>query len=103
MNQSESSQFGWYLLSIAMIFLIADTVRCKTMPGNDNTVQLPVKSSAPDGMAWVPGGEFMMGGDPASEGLCGLPGLVRDATPTHAVYVDGFWMDKTEVTNEEFE
>ena len=26
----------------------------------------------------------------------------RDSRPIHRVYVDGFWMDKTEVTNEQF-
>src|SRR5262249_266726 len=34
--------------------------------------------------------------------LCGLPGVTRDSQPIHRVFVDGFWMDKTEVTNEEF-
>jgi formylglycine-generating enzyme required for sulfatase activity len=28
--------------------------------------------------------------------------MTRDATPIHRVYVDGFWMDATELTNEEF-
>ena len=28
--------------------------------------------------------------------------VVNDAQPIHRVYVDGFWMDKTDVTNEEF-
>jgi formylglycine-generating enzyme required for sulfatase activity len=27
---------------------------------------------------------------------------VNDAQPIHRVYVDGFWMDRTDVTNEEF-
>jgi formylglycine-generating enzyme required for sulfatase activity len=58
---------------------------------------------APDGMVWVPGGEFSMGGDESGESLCGLPGLMRDALPIHRVQVDGFWMDRTEVTNEQFE
>jgi formylglycine-generating enzyme required for sulfatase activity len=49
------------------------------------------------------GGEFSMGSDAASESLCGLPGVTRDALPIHRVYVDGFWMDATEVTNEQFE
>jgi len=47
---------------------------------------------APDGMVWIPGGEFWMGADE-----------FPDAQPWHRVYVDGFWMDKTEVTNEQFE
>ena len=43
-----------------------------------------------------------MGSDDAGESLCGLPGATRDARPIHRVYVDGFWMDATEVTNEQF-
>ncbi|MEY4918063.1 MAG: Serine/threonine-protein kinase pkn1, partial [Verrucomicrobiota bacterium] len=63
----------------------------------------PAPKPAPPGMAWIPGGEFSMGSDGAGEALCSLRGVTRDAQPIHRVYVDGFWMDKTEVTNEEFE
>jgi formylglycine-generating enzyme required for sulfatase activity len=56
-------------------------------------------------MAWIPGGEFSMGaallGDSdAGSGCSGTP--LDDARPVHRVYVDGFWMDRTEVTNEDF-
>jgi formylglycine-generating enzyme required for sulfatase activity len=54
-------------------------------------------------MVWVPGGEFRMGIDPQQlPKNSAIPGLFRDAVPVHLVYVDGFWMDKTEVTNEQF-
>ena len=58
---------------------------------------------APEGMVWISGGEFSMGSTIESEAICGLPGVTRDALPVHRVYVDGFWMDATEVTNEQFE
>jgi formylglycine-generating enzyme required for sulfatase activity len=58
---------------------------------------------APEGMVWIPGGEFSMGSTIESETLCGLPGVTRDALPVHRVDVDGFWMDATAVTNEKFE
>jgi sulfatase modifying factor 1 len=58
--------------------------------------------SAPDGMVWIPGGEFSMGSDSDSESICGLPGVTRDAVPIHRVYLDPFWMDATEVTNAQF-
>jgi formylglycine-generating enzyme required for sulfatase activity len=54
-------------------------------------------------MVWIPGGEFSMGSTAESESMCDQPGLTHDALPVHRVYVDGFWMDATEVTNEEFE
>jgi formylglycine-generating enzyme required for sulfatase activity len=63
----------------------------------------PPPGPPPEGMAWIPGGEFSMGSTSSSESLCGLPGVTTDALPVHRVYVDGFWMDKTDVTNEEFD
>jgi formylglycine-generating enzyme required for sulfatase activity len=54
-------------------------------------------------MVWVPGGEFSMGTDDPTDLSCGGPDPMPDARPIHRVYVDGFWMDKTEVTNQEFE
>ncbi|GMV82892.1 MAG: hypothetical protein AMXMBFR7_40760 [Planctomycetota bacterium] len=56
----------------------------------------------PDGMVWIPGGEFSMGCDDPRECPCGGPDAMSDARPIHRVYVDGFWMDKTEVTNAQF-
>jgi formylglycine-generating enzyme required for sulfatase activity len=71
------------------------------LPTVENKV--PAPNPAPEGMVWIPGGEFSMGSDEAGESLCGLPGVTRDAQPIHRVYVDGFWMDVTEVTNDQFE
>ena len=56
---------------------------------------------APDGMVWIPGGEFSMGAPDASDGLCSADTVV-DARPILRVEVKGFWMDRTEVTNAEF-
>ena len=44
-----------------------------------------------------------MGSAVESDSLCEMPGMSRDASPIHRVYVGGFWMDATELTNEEFE
>ncbi len=62
----------------------------------------PAPDSAPEGMVWIPGGEFSMGCNETGDSLCGMPGLTADAQPIHRVRVDGFWMDTTEVTNEQF-
>jgi sulfatase modifying factor 1 len=58
--------------------------------------------SDPD-MVWIPGGEFSMGTDDPRGMACGGPDAMPDARPIHRVYVDGFWIDRTEVTNAEFE
>ena len=57
---------------------------------------------APAGMVWIPGGEFSMGAnDPPDMDEVGMK-QTSDARPIHRVYVDGFFMDKTDVTNQEF-
>ena len=60
---------------------------------------------APEGMVWIPGGEFSMGAQVPSEGVCTMATMnsVNDAQPIHRVYVDGFWMDTNDVTNAKFE
>lgn len=49
----------------------------------------------PEGMVAVPAGEFVMG-------CAGDDEHLRDAGPVHHVRVDAFWLDATEVTNEQF-
>jgi formylglycine-generating enzyme required for sulfatase activity len=47
-----------------------------------------------EGMVWIPGGIFEMGGDNNQ--------ARQDEYPKHVVQVDGFYMDITEVTNAQF-
>ena len=56
----------------------------------------------PPGMAWIPGGEFSMGAQDPRGLPYGGPDAMADARPIHRVAVDGFWIDKTEVTNDQF-
>src|SRR5688572_25755045 len=54
----------------------------------------PKSSPAPaDSMVWIPGGTFQMGSDD------GHP----DEKPRHEVTVSGFFIDRTEVTNEAYD
>ena len=56
----------------------------------------PGRTVRPTGdMVWIPGGEFTMGTDSA----WGRP----EEKPAHRVRVDGFFIDRTEVTNSQFE
>ena len=55
---------------------------------------IPDKSDAPDGMVWIPGGEYTRGSTHR------LANAVEQ--PLHQVRIDGFWMDETEVTNRQF-
>jgi sulfatase modifying factor 1 len=59
-------------------------------------------ATLPAGMVYIPGGEFSMGSLDPTEMFCGGDQPMDDARPLHRVYLDGFFMDATEVTNEEF-
>jgi formylglycine-generating enzyme required for sulfatase activity len=62
-----------------------------------------VPQTVPKGMVWISGGEFSMGAqDAADMNDVGMKATV-DSRPIHRVYVDGYFMDKTDVTNSEFE
>jgi formylglycine-generating enzyme len=49
-------------------------------------------AAAPDGMAWVPAGEFAMGSD----------AFYPEERPVRRVAVDGFWIDREPVTVRDF-
>lgn len=48
----------------------------------------------PQGMVWIPAGEFTMGANDKD--------AKKDEKPPHQVKVDGFWLDETVVTNRQF-
>jgi formylglycine-generating enzyme required for sulfatase activity len=49
----------------------------------------------PPGMVWIPGGEFIMGANGETK--------QKNELPAHAVSVNGFFMDETEVSNAQFQ
>ena len=91
-----------YLLTLPLVFAggvwlgsLYSELRGLPMPSNTDVPPVGLAPSAPvppPGMAFVPGGEFLMGsdlGDPLSR-------------PAHLVNVGPFFMDRFEVTNADF-
>jgi formylglycine-generating enzyme required for sulfatase activity len=84
---------GVVIVGFAVIVLIKPP-RSNSAPSEEPFVQpSDPPGPAPDGMVWIPGGPFWMGSDADPEGNA----------PLHQVAVTGFWMDRTEVTNAQFE
>ena len=52
----------------------------------------PSSDADPSDMVWIPGGTFRMGSDHH----------YPEEAPAHRVTVDGFWIDRTPVTNRQF-
>jgi formylglycine-generating enzyme required for sulfatase activity len=53
-------------------------------------------------MVWIPGGEFSMGAQDPPTPTEAAMSAAADSRPVHRVWVAGFFMDKTDVTNSEF-
>ncbi len=74
-------------------------VSATTVPALTDTVEPAagaVKTSEKDGMnmVYVPSGNFLMGSSAGAGGV--------DEYPEHTVYLSGYWIDQTEVTNAMF-
>lgn len=68
-----------------------------TIPATQPAPGPPLK-----GMVWITGGEFSMGAqDMPDMNEVGMS-ATRDSRPIHRVYVDGFYIDATDVTNAQF-
>lgn len=93
------------LIGVLSLFLL---INCKNINENDknltnsqeNNVKIITKKPSdvevPEGMVWIPGGTFMQGAVTSDKMA------MNHEKPAHEVSVDGFFMDKTEVTNAEF-
>ncbi|GAB3017170.1 formylglycine-generating enzyme family protein [Niabella terrae] len=110
-----SNRYGYFqLLSIGLLFFIAckspsdtaaddthkDSVHsCMKVPsrfasGADSAAVAFSGDSSVTGMMYIPGGRFEMGGDNKQAS--------KDEYPKHAVQLDPYYMDITEVTNAQF-
>ncbi len=81
------------IIVVSSFAYLCASLNCQA-PGDKPSPRInlaPPPGPAPAGMTWVPGGWFHMGSED-----------FEDSKPVHMVYVDGFWMDKTEVTNDAF-
>jgi formylglycine-generating enzyme len=104
---------GIGVVAIAVLVVLGSRAMRSTPPANEPLASAPFSPTienrtpppgpAPDGMVWIPGGEFSMGAQdpPDMNDAVGMQ-ATTDSRPVHRVYVSGFWMDATEVTNEQF-
>jgi sulfatase modifying factor 1 len=109
-----SSQFLLALAAIAVVSVVTRKYSAQVhasakptavssgefLPTLQNAIH--AEANPPAGMAWIPGGEFSMGSKDPRTLPNGGSEAMEDARPIHRVYVDAFWMDKTDVTNAQF-
>lgn len=108
---------GTLLIGLGILAVVASGVWFLFLrPSYTDPIRTPVQTSTPkpaaieqaaietrvrvtDGMVevWVPGGTFVMGSD--GDDAAAYP----NESPQHKVTLSGFWLDRTEVTNAQFE
>ncbi|WP_103072348.1 formylglycine-generating enzyme family protein [Aquimarina sediminis] len=104
----KNRSFTRYSRKLILLFFLVTIVGCKqqqeSKPIHKTLVRehyviikdLPQGTPIPDGMVWIPGGEFTQGA------LKNDTLIMAHEKPAHQVSVDGFFMDITEVTNGQF-
>lgn len=84
------------ILSIVLLTVLSIVFFFKHTNTFDHTESIIIGDgrNGPKGMVWLPGGDFLMGSNSR---------LAHDnEKPAHKVHIDGFWIDRTDVTNREF-
>ena len=87
----------WGTLGIGLVLLVAlGTIASPHAigPSPGEPFSDPVSGQAPPGMAWIPGGTFLMGTNDRES--------FPNERPARPVQVQGFWIDVYDVTNAEF-
>jgi Uncharacterized conserved protein len=97
---------GWLFLPLCIVFVQCKPNNGKKESASDTEIQTsgststkvfdPTDYPTPEGMVWIPSGEFMQGAVSADKMAMG------HEKPAHPVFVDGFYMDVHEVTNAQF-
>lgn len=90
-----------FLFGGCILFLSCENVKrkeIKSMPEPEYVIQeKPIDIVTPEGMVWIPGGIFLQGAV-ANDKMA-----MSHEKPAHRVFVNGFYMDITEVTNANFQ
>ena len=97
-------------LAIPMLIALAHVVPPVVQADEPQSGDVRVNPIDGAEMVWIPGGEFLMGSDPEELDRMwarfGWPEKSRQycawESPLHRVRLDGFWMYRTEVTNQQF-
>lgn len=85
-----------WLAAGAGVLLFGFLVAWLILSGSPTAAVNQLLGAAPAGMALVPAGEFLMG-SPDSDALA-----APDELPQHRVYLDAFYIDRTEITNRRY-
>ena len=85
---STGNVFNMAAVTVLSLFLLSCSRRAADGPQYTDE---EAPAATPEGMVWVPGGQFVMGST-----------FSPHESPPHEIGVNGFWMDEHEVTNAQY-
>lgn len=96
MKKAKVVSSGAFMLLLMVISCKPTVVATPSVISSDDLGVGSEMISDEDGMTlvYVPAGEFEMGSEAEGSGI--------DERPAHEVYLDAFWIDETEVTNDQY-
>jgi len=88
---------GMILVSAQFAFIACDSKSTQSISQEDGDPESTASPSRPDyawtnHMVWIPPGSYQRGSEQGQ----------GDERPVRAIRISGFWMDETEVTNDQF-
>jgi len=83
---------GTFGASLAL--LLAASAAAQSSASTSSAPPAALPGPAPEAMAWIPPGQFVMGTD--------APDVPANERPAHLVAVNGFWLDVHDVTNAQY-
>ena len=95
----QSRSAAWIVLAVVLpaaagYLAVTSWPGSKSAASSSERVLVGDGTRGPQGMVWVPGGQFLMGSDHRL--------AQANEKPAHPARVQGFWMDRHHVTNAEF-
>ena len=88
-----------FAIPIAVIHPTSTTTATVTLQPTPTQISICTRVAEADGMVQVciPAGEFIMGSSRVAD-----PQAMEEELPQHTVYLDAYWIDRTEVTNAQY-
>ena len=98
MNRLKFCRVRWFAVMCGLLLALISVAQVVNVAGQPISHSAATDSATVQAEAFVPAGQFLMGCAPDTTHIT----CDSDGMPIHAVYLDAFYIDKTEITNAQY-